>query len=349
MYNKHGGYRGSRDVVDYSININPLGVSARLKSEIVDSIDDLENYPEIDGASVIQKLSTIKGISQEHLIVGNGATELIYLFSRGLKIKKAIVIEPTFTEYAKSVEIVGGRVERVQYDLGSSSLDWEALQSKLDGTVDAVFLCNPNNPTGTVVSKSEIKRLLDISKESGALTFIDESFLEFSDMKSSAQYVDDYDLFILRSVTKIYAVPGIRIGYGLGSRDVIASMKRVKEPWSVNSLALKTLDVYLEDEEYISKTKAWFQKSKDEFMKSLGAIPSVKVFQSQANFVLLRLGDGNAHDLQDYLEKRGYYIRICEDFFGLDDSYIRLAIRKVEENRDLASAIADFYGGDIGE
>lgn len=347
MYNVHGGYTGKRKVVDYSININPLGVSELLKEKLCSDIEELEKYPQIGGESTKELLSEKIKVDKDSLIIGNGATELIYLFSRALDIKCGLVVEPTFTEYAKSVEIIGGKVKRYSLEQPGFSLDVAALlEGALRESAQAVYICSPNNPTGGVVGKEKIEELLKGLGELGIYLFLDESFIEFSDRESAIDLIIDYKLFVLRSVTKIYGVPGIRIGYGAGNREIIERMNQFKEPWSVNAMALKTLETYLYDEDYRKSTDIWYRAEKKRFTEALSEIECMETLESDANFLLCRLKHGKASALQSYLAERGFYIRTCEDFYGLDESYIRLAIRRQEENENLLEAIKKYRGGD---
>lgn len=347
MYNTHGGYIGKEEVVDYSININPLGVSEALKKKLWSSIDELEKYPEIGADSSVKLLSERLGLGAEEIIVGNGATELIYLFSRALGIENALVVEPTFTEYAKSVEITGGKVHRFQLEKPHFRLDMESLLKRAqEVSAEAVYICSPNNPTGGALERREVEALLEGLGKIGASLFLDESFIEFSDRESSIDMSRDHKLFVLRSVTKIYGVPGIRIGYGAGHRDIVGAMNKVKEPWSVNSMAIATLESYIEDEEYRRRTESWYRGEKARFMESLSGLPYLEAYSSEANFVLCKLKSGSSEELQHHLGERGFYIRTCSDFHGLDGSYIRLAVRRREENENLLENMKTYRGGE---
>lgn len=346
MYNTHGGYIGEKSVVDYSININPLGVSDALKEKISGSIDELEKYPPIGAEASVKLLAERLGLSCEEIIVGNGATELIYLFSRAMGIKRAVVVEPTFTEYAKSVELVGGKVHRYSLEKPCFKLDREALLKRVaEASAEALYICSPNNPTGGALESRELVELLEGLEKLGATLFLDESFIEFSGRESFIDKASDYKLFVLRSVTKIYGVPGIRIGYGVGRRDIVEAMNKVKEPWSVNSMAIATLECYIEDEEYRKRTESWYRSEKDRFMKSLSELSYLEMYSSEANFVLCKLKAGSSAELQQYLGERGFYIRTCGDFYGLDESYIRLAVRRQDENERLLENMRSYRGG----
>lgn len=342
MFNKHGGYTGDREVTDYSININPFGISEKLKGRITEKLDELENYPEIDGESTKKKLSEFTGYPEENLIIGNGASELIYLFARAEKMegKTAGILEPTFTEYGKASEMYGADIERFT---DFSDLKRAAEEKK----VDFIFICSPNNPTGKSADLKDIEEILNISQKNGIKVFIDESFIEFSERDSSAEFIRKYSLFVLCSVTKIYGIPGIRIGYGIGSEDIIRDMNRFKEPWTVNALALETLETYFEDEEYRKRTADWFREEKEKFYRELSEIEDIEIYSSDANFFMIKLKKSDGKTLKDYCLENGFYIRTCEDFYSLGSDYIRLAVRFREQNEKIAKVIDSFFKSEL--
>lgn len=344
MFNKHGGYYGEGDIIDYSININPFGVSEKLKSRLFDEIENLEKYPEINGDSMLEKLSARLNINKDGIIIGNGATELIYLFSRAICSdgKKTVVLEPTFSEYKKSVEVSGGIVKSIG---NGHDLSLDELKRIIKNEISAVFICSPNNPDGKVFSYEKLEELLSFIEEEKLETsvFLDESFIEFTDEKSAIDLIEKYRLFILKSVTKIYGVPGIRIGYGVGNPGIVAEMNRFKEPWTVNHLALKTIDTYLEDMEYLDKTKKWINQEKHLFYNELKQIEEIELFDMSANYIMFRMKKGSGEQLKDYLLEKGFYIRLCGDFYGLDDEHIRLAVRYREQNKKLVDSIKKYF------
>ena len=345
--NKHGGYFGEekKKVIDFSVNINPLGVPERLISELKESLTELVRYPEIDGESAKKVLSKKLNVENESLILGNGATELIYLFARAFRPEKVMIVQPTFTEYNRAFELNGGSVinfntdEKKDFNINIDSLINELNRIK----PKALVICNPNNPTGVFTNKETLKPVLDVLKEIAACLFIDESFIDFTDKETFSSLINNYQIFILRSMTKTYAIPGLRLGYGLASKEIVAEMNKLKEPWTLNSLALSAVPVLLEDAEYMAKMKEWHIKENEFLFNELNSINGLKVYKSEANFFLCKLSLASAQSLKQYMLSRNIFIRTCEDFYCLDDDYVRLAVRSREENELLIKCLKDYF------
>lgn len=342
---KHGGYFGKEKVIDFSVNINPLGVPFMLKEKLKKSIENLQNYPEIDGRSGINMISNRLNVTPENIILGNGATELIYLFARTFKPKNVLIVEPTFTEYERAFTLNGSQVHHFKTDEENNfKINIKKLIDQLNIIKPNVLvICNPNNPTGVFTTQEELEILINSLKYSDIKLFIDESFIDFTDKKSFRSLIKDHMIFLLRSMTKIYAIPGLRLGYGLANKDIIKALNKNKEPWTINSLALDSINVLLEDKKYIDETNEWYKSEKEKMKESLKNIKFLKLYESQANFFLCRLNTGSSSSLRDYLIDKGIYIRTCEDFYGLDNSFIRLAIRTREENSILIRELNTYF------
>ena len=341
--NEHGGYFGKKqnEIFDFSVNINPLGVPTKLIEELAKELPNLIRYPEIDGITAKETLSKHLKKEIDQIILGNGATELIYLFARAIKANKVLIIHPTFTEYERAFEVSGSKV----YDFYTSEKDgfrinMEDLFDSIEQIEpDVVVLCNPNNPTGIFYKPEELAPLLKVIQKKNSCLFIDESFIDFTDQPSLSNFIEDYSIFILRSMTKTYGIPGLRLGYGLGSTDIINKLNCIKEPWTINTLALKAVGILLEDEEYFCEMKEWYEKEKEFLFNELSNINNIEVFPSEGNFFLCKLKNRTGWDLKDTLVNEGIYIRTCTDFKGLNDQFIRLAVRSREENEKLLDAL----------
>ena len=344
---KHGGYFGKdrEDVIDFSVNINPLGVPFRLKEKLKKSIENLERYPEIDGKSGIDLLSNKLDIDTENIILGNGATELIYLFARTFKPEKVMIVEPTFTEYERAFSLNGSKIHHFKTNEEDNfKIYIESLIEELETThPEVLILCNPNNPTGTFTQKEDFYPLLKILKDKNIKLFIDESFIDFTDKESYVSLLEECSIFLLRSMTKIYAIPGLRLGFGIASKTIIKELNKNKEPWTINSLALDSIEVLLEDKFYKDQTNMWYSNEKERLKQGLKQIESIKVYESEANFFLCRLNKSDSSSLRDYLINRGIYIRTCEDFYGLDNSFVRLSVRTREENARLVMELNRYF------
>lgn len=346
--NKHGGYHGENsEMLDFSVNINPLGIPQRMKEKLIAGIDGLVNYPEITGKSTIQKLAGDIGISPENIILGNGAIELIYLFARSHGPAKALIIQPTFNEYERALKLYGWEVEPfILEEINDFTIDPIKLLKAIEiSQPQVIFCCNPNNPTGRVYSREFITRLIEKSSEE-TIWFLDESFMGFTDEEDGLPLVKngDHPVFLLRSLTKLYALPGLRIGYGVGSEAIVIAMGAYKEPWTINSLGLIAAESVYDEKDYEKKTRDYIARERQRVYNELIKIDFLKVFESKTDFHLCRLLKGTVRDLQLYLEDQGMNIRSCNEFIGLDESYFRIAIKKEKNNSQLLACLNQWRG-----
>lgn len=345
--NKHGGYYGDDQgkVIDFSVNINPLGVSTKVKDKIKETLDHIDRYPEIDGEGSRRIIGNYLNIESEEVILGNGAIELIYLFASAIKPKKVMIVQPTFNEYERAFNTVGSEIIHFQRDHENNfNLNIEDLASELEKQrPDALILCNPNNPTGSFIDVEEFHPILKLLKDIGAYLFLDESFIDFTNHRTYQHITKEYLVFIIRSMTKYFAIPGLRLGYGIGKKEVIDELNRHKAPWAVNSLALSIVPVVLKDNGYIAKTKEWYDQEKKFLWDGLNNITGIDVFPSSTNFYLMRIKDTLDIDLKRELLKRNIYIRDCMDFYGLGDGYFRIAVKNREDNKRLLEALEDIF------
>lgn len=337
--NKHGGYYGDdyEEIMDFSVNINPLGVPEKLIEVLKEELEKMKRYPEIDGVSGKEVLSQYLGIHSENIILGNGATELIYLFARSLRPEKVLIVEPTFNEYSKAFRVAGSNIYNYYTNEEENfRIQVEKLISKIDGVnPNVLVICNPNNPTGIFTDMDELLPIIHKLNEINAYLFVDESFIDFTDKASLITLVEKYNIFILRSMTKIFAVPGLRIGYGIGKTDTISKLNQIKEPWTINSLALRSIPVLLEDSDYLKKTRSWYHEEKQFLYNELKTVPHIKVIESETNFFLIKLLKSDASSLREHLLNKKIYVRSCDDFQGLSNKFIRIAVRKRRENSKL--------------
>jgi len=343
--NEHGGYFGhkQREIIDFSVNINPLGVPHKLIEELVKELPALISYPEIDGKTAKETLAKYLNKEANQIILGNGATELIYLFSRAINANKVLILEPTFTEYERAFQVSGSSIYHFYtYEKDGFKIDMDGLLENLDNLKpQVVVLCNPNNPTGVFYEPDELMPLLEAIQKSNAYLFIDESFIDFTDKPSLSRYIEEYPIFILRSMTKTYGIPGLRLGYGLANTNIIQKLNHIKEPWTINSLALRAVEVLINDKDYFNKTKECCKEEKDFLLDNLSSINNIEVFPSEGNFFLCKLKNCSGEGLKNTILNDGIYIRTCTDFKGLDDQFIRLAVRSRVENEKLIHRLSN--------
>lgn len=344
--NKHGGYQGkNKEMLDFSVNINPLGIPGGIREKLIAGIDELVKYPEITGVSAIEKIADDLAVLPENIILGNGAIELIYLFARSMGPGKALIVQPTFNEYERALKLYGWDVvHHVLTAEDNFAINPEALTAVIKNEKpQTVFLCNPNNPTGQVYSKDFIREMLEHS-DPEISWFLDESFMDFSEETGSLSLVKaaKQSVFILKSLTKFYALPGLRIGYGVGVAPIIRTMERFKEPWTINALGLIAATGVYDEKDYAEQTKTYIQGERQRVFTALSQIKTLKVYPSGADFHLCRLLKGTVAELQISLEKEGMFLRTCEDFIGLDHSYFRIAIKKEADNTKLLTFLKNW-------
>jgi threonine-phosphate decarboxylase len=347
---QHGGdlwrYAGTKagKIIDFSANINPLGPPKCLPGTIRKNIKMLIHYPEPQTKTLKESLAQHHCLSNQNIIVGNGSIELVYLIFRAFKAKLVLIPAPTFSEYEFAAKAEGTSCLFFKTQEKDNFKVDIAGFIKLIPKADLIFLCNPNNPTGTLILPQEILVILDTCKKHKKILVVDEAFADFlgsSDKSSLAALVSkNKHLMILRSLTKFFALPGLRLGYALGHKETIKKISQFKYPWNVNSLAQIAGVEILKDKSYAVKTKNFIKKEKLYLFNNLRAIEGIKVYPSEVNFILGKLTGSKilkAQDLSKKLLERGILIRNCDNFRGLSNRFFRVAVKKREENNRLLS------------
>lgn len=357
MLNSHGGdiYKASKvygfkkeDILDFSANINPLGVPLDLKDTIVSNIDNLVNYPDTECMELRAEIACSLNISTDDIITGNGASEIIFLLFDILRPEKVIIPAPAFSEYAKAAGQYGAEIkyfELKEQDYYKLNID-ELIAQMTDG-VNTIFLCNPNNPTSTLVSKADLLELIRYARDKNIIVIIDEAFIELTEGGNSNSMVEcirEYDnLFIVRAFTKLFAIPGLRLGYGIGNPALIRKMWEKKIPWSVNSFACVLGEFLCESKDYLTQTAQWISEERKWFYDELKRIEKLKVFQPETNFVLIKLLDNSLTSdmIKDILAARGILIRDASNFVFLNNRFFRVAIKGRSSNIKLLNALKE--------
>lgn len=326
------------EIIDFSANINPLGISPKIKEVLVKNIDQLSCYPDPECKEAKKEISRYFKIDYENIILGNGSTELIYLIVQTLKAKKVLIPIPTFCEYERALN--NNNVSINFYKLKEKQeflISINEIISQLVG-IDLVFLCNPNNPTGTFLPRKEMLTLVKEIQRRKIFLVLDEAFIDLHEEESFVKEVKNYDhLIILRSLTKFFGLPGLRIGFGVSSSELIKKLEVQKIPWGVNYLAQIAVREVLRDEKFISKSRFFLLKEKEFLYRELSNIKGLKAYKPSANFVFLKLlGNISSEKLKEQLAKKGILIRDCSNFRGLEkEKFIRIAVRTRKENLKL--------------
>ena len=315
-----------REVLDFSASINPLGPSPKALKAIRDGADLVRVYPDENPVRLIHCLSERFHLTPDKFLVGNGATELLYFWLRVLRPRTAALIIPTFAEYRKALESVGATVRTVQLN----PADYFRLPP-VAGSTDVVIVTNPNNPAGAYMPPEEMVDWISRIPSSTQI-FIDEAFVEFTAQPSIMRHVERFpNLWVLRSMTKFYALPGLRLGYLVGSHAAEFLSKR--EPWQVNTLAELAGIASLQDRAHEEATMQLIQRERVWLWKQLQKVSRISAFSSDANFFLARCAGKDALDpFIQTLAKAKILIRDCRSVEGLDGPYFRFAIRTRPEN-----------------
>ncbi|MBC7076175.1 MAG: threonine-phosphate decarboxylase [Syntrophomonadaceae bacterium] len=336
------------DVIDFSASLSPLGIPAGVMQALQASLAAIQHYPDPECLFFRQAVASELGVGMENILAGNGAAEIIYLIVRLLLPHCALVPSPSFTEYEYAVYSAGGKIRffplhELDYQF---VLPVESFCRSIPGT-DIVFLCNPNNPTGTLVEREEMLEILRVCKKHDSMLVLDEAFLDFVDDGEGYSLVDmvpKYDnLLILKSMTKTYSLPGLRIGYAVGSKKLIRQMDKLRDPWSVNSLAQVAGTAALQEKEYLYQVKKVVRRERKFLYEEIKKQSQLKPYPPTANFLLVCIGQKGftAGWLREMLARRGLLIRDCASFTGMGPYYFRVAVRTHPENLRLLQGLKE--------
>lgn len=335
-------------IIPYASNVNPMGMSPVARQALLDNIDAVSSYPERDYATLKEKISNYCGANPDKIILGNGTSDLLRLTFETVKPEKTMIVGPTYSEYARTAKLFGSVT--IGYMLRNSEdfeLDEESFVKNLTDDIDALVLCNPNNPTSKLINRNQLDIILDACLTHNIFVIIDETYIEFVkdvNLASAIAFTRKYDnLIVLRSVSKFFAVPGLRLGYAITSNeDFLDATANSKVPWSVNSLA-SVAGVMFEDEKYINLTKSLIQTERNLIYSAMSTRKTIKVFKPEANFILIKLlkEEQTAHEVFDYCIKKGLMIRDCTDYEGLGDKYVRFCFLKPEQNDNMVNTILE--------
>lgn len=366
-----------KEILDYSSNINPYGIPESLKKRITENLEILERYPDPDYVELRQKLSNLNKVNLSDIILGNGATEIIFLFMKVINPKKILIVSPTFGEYERAVkatEISGDtvslsssngdnknienkKIEIEYFELKESDdfkLNIGNLKNELENKYDLLIICNPNNPTGKFLKLAQTEEILKECNKYDTKLFIDEAFIEFlaDGMKESIINTEENkkNLFVTRAFTKFFAIPGLRLGYGMYfDKELEKKISEKKEPWSVNNFAEMAGLTVLDDAEYIEKTLKWIAEEKIYMYEKLNKISGMKVYETEVNFITGKIDEKlfsegvNVKILREKMLEQGILIRDASNFKFLDERFFRLAIKDRASNERVIEAMKEIF------
>lgn len=331
------------DIVRFGANVNPLGLSEKVKAEISAHLDLLSAYPDREYTSLRETISEYCHIPAEFILPGNGSSELIALLIEARCPKRTLILGPTYSEYSRELSFSGSTQE--YYHLNEEDdfqLDVDDLCRTLERGFDFLIICNPNNPTSSAILHGDMERLLSFCSDHDVFVMIDETYVEFAPDISTVTAVpftrDFTNLMVLRGVSKFFAAPGMRFGYGItGNMDFLKKMKEKQIPWSLNSIGAFAGEELFKDQDYIRRTRELILPERDRMYRAVSEMPGYKTFKPYANFILVKiLKDGiTSADIFERCIRQGLMIRDCASFQCLEGEYIRFCIMMPEDNTRL--------------
>jgi threonine-phosphate decarboxylase len=334
MLRGHGddSYRFGKEIVaDFSTNVWYGAEPSGLKEYLIERWSAINRYPEVIAESLSEKIAIHYGLNQDNVLVNNGSTESIYIIAQAFEAKSSTILIPSFSEYEDACKLYKHQI---------SYKHWDELEPGLKIETDLCFICNPNNPTGSVFLELEAL----IRSNPKTIFIVDEAFIDFTESVSSmiGKVVDYHNLVVLHSLTKTYAIPGLRLGFIAAADRLIDQFKSFKFPWSVNAMALNAGHFIFDNFEKVQLPLRTLLEDKREFTAALRN-EGFEIHDSHTHFFLLRLNQGTAAELKSFLiENHGILVRDASNFRGLDNKYIRLATLQPEKNQLLLQTLTEW-------
>lgn len=336
------GYRAQfgQDALDFSANVSPLGLPEGVARAITAALPSADRYPDPLCRELRAKLALHEGVPAESILCGNGAADLIFRLAWAKKPRKALVTAPTFAEYASALETVGCAVERHFLSAENDFAVTDAFCDAIDESIDVVFLCQPNNPTGQLTPPELVQKIRRRCAECGAVLVVDECFLDFlpdGDDLSAKPLLGEKNIVILKAFTKLYGMAGVRLGYALcADTAFLEQMQTAGQPWGVSSLAQAAGLAALGETDYVERVRALIARQRLLLTAGLRAL-GLRVIDGRANYLLFQ----GPETLGDALRPKGAVLRSCANYPGLDASWYRTAVRTAPENQQLLKLLAE--------
>ncbi|MDO4890131.1 MAG: histidinol-phosphate transaminase [Coriobacteriaceae bacterium] len=329
-----------RDLLDFSANLNPLGMPDAVVRALRDAAGDFGIYPDPECRALVAALARHHGVDAAQIVCTAGASDLIARLCLVVKPENALVAAPCFSGYEQALEQVGARILRhalrAEDDFAMTPRILQAFTADAPARPNLVFLCSPNNPTGLVIDRTLLVHVLRATRETGAIVMLDECFLDFTDEPSAVGLCGEFpNLVVLRAFTKTYAMAGLRLGYGVcADGGLVARLRAVGAPWAVSTPAQVAGLAALSEAGWVERSRVYVRCEREALVAQLVA-RGLRVVPGQANYLLFQAPDG----LYEPLLERGILIRRCQNYPGLDDTWYRVAVRTGEENATLLAAL----------
>ncbi len=330
-------------LVDYSAGINPLGPPAWFRQVISRNLEMIARYPDPRNLNFRHAAADFHGVTPGQVVAGNGASELIFVLPRLFGIRRALIPVPSYGDYMHACHAAGVKVESVHLRPEDDfRVEFDAVESRLLDNRERktmVWLGQPNNPTGMTFETDRFAELC--RKHSECVFVVDESFADYVEGYASIISLGLPNVVVLRSLTKFYGVPGLRIGYAVSNPDIVGVINDTLPTWSVNAPAQTFAVKALGDVDYQVRSREFMTSERRRFALHLAKIPGITVFESEASFLLLRIAGVSSADFHRRLLEVGFVVRTCDDFAGLGSEYVRIAVRTDKENDRLCAAMQE--------
>lgn len=334
-------------IINFGANVNPLGLSPLVKEQLAANLDIITTYPDRNYTSLKETIGNYCHISPEYIAVGNGSTELISLLITQRAPKKALIVGPTYSEYERELSLIEAELcyfnleEKDNFQLNTAS-----LYSTLESGIELIIICNPNNPTSSAISSEELEEILQHCQKHNIFIMIDETYAEFAPTAKQITAIpltNTYDnVMVIRGVSKFFAAPGLRFGYGITSnKSFLRALLQHQNPWSLNSIAAYAGELMLKDTDYICRTFSLIDKERCRIYKELSTWHSIKVYPPSANFILIKLRNPSVTSVQifEHLIRQGLMLRDCSSFTSLSGQFIRFCFMNPADNDRLLACL----------
>ncbi len=333
-------------VVKLGSNENPLGPSPKAVEAVKENLNLINQYPESNLNGLVKKIAEYSGVSPSNVITGgDGADEILDVLGKTFiePEDEFIVPVPSYMYYEFTLNIHGGAPVFARWDMEKNTLDVDSVIKALSPKTKLIFLCTPNNPTGGLIDKKDIKTVLE---STDALVVVDEAYFEFSGV-NNVELLEDHDnLFILRTFSKVMGLAGMRIGYGISNPQIIEYMYRMKPVFSLTKLSQVAASATLDDKDYIKRSTELSVKSRELLYSEMSKFDNLNLYESKSNYILVgtRKTGMKASKLTEELMKKGFIVRDCTSFRELDEYWIRVSVGTLEEDKKFINALKDIIG-----
>jgi threonine-phosphate decarboxylase len=335
-----------KEIIDFSASINPLGPPPSARKAFINSYGEISRYPDPYGEKLKEALAKRHGMKTAEVLVGNGSTQLLYVLCAALRPRTALVIGPAFSEYANALALAGSNIRSLSLSVGDGfQFSTERLMAAWEKNCDLLVLTTPNSLTGRLIPKKEIENIARLALVRKSFVVVDEAFIDFVEDESVKMLVQHNPfVIVLRSLTKYYALPGLRLGYLIGQARRVAQLAAFREPWSVNGPALSVALACLADAGFTAKTERWLEQERTFLFQGLTKLDGFHPFSSRTNFLLVKIEKHgvDALELRSFLLRRKILIRACNSFAELGGDFFRVAVRRRKENRRLLAALSEW-------